>query len=397
MKKKIKSLILIIILIIGLNALRKLLITKHHITYKIDKYTIVESYYKKKKDYYDITISKGKQVFTYTISENLSKQKKIIKNIKVYKKGDVVCIIPLYKKNVGNNLYCSINNEQVSVDYLIKTGNENFLNIKEKTKKYNINIPTNKEIKTEYKSIIVYNDNIPENHIYYLWNYKGVYVSNHTKNSYQSILDYDLYDNVLSCIVEDKFVLLENTSVKGIENIYYYNPSQNKIKRIKLKNSISKDSYINGVIENQIYITDRKQKKEYTLNIKKEQLTEISKDGNYIVYHNNQKELLSKSDFFMEDQIFSEIELTKKEVGNYTYYLENNKVYKYLKGNEKHPILLLELENIKEWQIKEEEILLLKEDTIYSYNDKDGLRNIIESNELNYNYKNIYQIGIKNN
>ena len=139
----------------------------------------------------------------------------------------------------------------------------------------------------------------------------------------------------------------------------------------------------------------KKTKKEYTLDLKQEKLTEISKEGKYIIYHNGNKMTASKSDFFLKDQIFDNKSDSQKEVGNYVYYEKNNRIYKYLKGYESHPILLLELTDIKEWYLKEKEILLLKGNTLYSYNDGNGLRKIVENNELNYNYKNIYQLGEK--
>ena len=40
--------------------------------------------------------------------------------------------------------------------------------------------------------------------------------------SYQKILNEDLYDNIMSTIVDKYYVLFENTSVNGIEKVYYY-------------------------------------------------------------------------------------------------------------------------------------------------------------------------------
>ena len=76
----------------------------------------------------------------------------------------------------------------------------------------------------------------------------------------------------------------------------------------------------------------------------------------------------------------------------FKYYQEDNKIYKKLGDN---TILLLELEDIKEWYIENNEVIILQEDTIYSYNDQNGLRKIVENSELKYNYHNIYKIGKK--
>ena len=70
-------------------------------------------------------------------------------------------------------------------------------------------------------------------------------------------------------------------------------------------------------------------------------------------------------------------------------------MYRYLNGHKKDSILLLELDGIKEWQVRNGEVVLIKGDTLYSYNDRSGLRKIVESNELSYNYHNVYQLGIK--
>ena len=43
----------------------------------------------------------------------------------------------------------------------------------------------------------------------------------------------------------------------------------------------------------------------------------------------------------------------------------------------------------------EDEIILLKDDTRYSYTEDNGLQKILENNELKYNYKNIYKVGKK--
>ena len=78
------------------------------------------------------------------------------------------------------------------------------------------------------------------------------------------------------------------------------------------------------------------------------------------------------------------------------YYQVGDKIYRAYKSKENKSTLLLELDNIETWKVQEGEIILLKNDTLYSYTDVFGLRKIIKTNELKYNYQNIYQIGIFN-
>ena len=92
----------------------------------------------------------------------------------------------------------------------------------------------------------------------------------------------------------------------------------------------------------------------------------------------------------MEKQIF-----VNNKVNNYKYTMEDNKLYKIRDDQKESKILLLELDNIVEWNIIGDTVVLISEDSIYEYNEKLGLRKILEYNELNYNYKNIYRIGKK--
>ncbi len=401
---KIKRIILVIFLLILVYFGYKILIKEHEVIYTIDKYKIHEHFYINKDHYYDLTINKGKLNYTYTLNKNLSKEKGIIKDIKTYKSNNLVCIIPIYKESINKEIFCNLDNQQVSNDYLIKTYNKDFKVIKKKIKKYEIKLPSSSNIYKKYKKNTVFQNNILDNYNYYIWNYKGILILNNKELKYQKILNYDLYDNVMATSIDRYYVIFENTNVNGIENIYYYDSKNNKVNKFKLKEKIDKDSYINGVVDNIIYVTDRKNKKEYKINVVKKSIERIDDDYNYIIYENNNKKVVSKSDFFMNEQYFDNKYLKDKEItdslelvkdNNYYYYYKEGKIYKALDTNKKHSILLLELDDIKEWKVSNGIIIIMARDSIYQYTDQEGLRKIVKSNELKYNYKNIYKIGKK--
>ena len=158
-------------------------------------------------------------------------------------------------------------------------------------------------------------------------------------------------------------------------------------------------------MNNLIYVTDKKTKKEYTVNIKKKSITEIDSDQTkYIVYDNGEKKELSKSDYFMQNNYFdnnlikdSKVTNSKelKKEYNYYYFIEDNKLYKALDTNKNHKILLTEVDDISHWLVRNREVVLLIDDTIYSYDDYSGLRKILTTNELKYNYENIFEVGKK--
>ena len=369
---------------------------KHNVEYKIGKYNINEKFYIENKNHnYEFKITNKKETYSFILNNNVNKRKKLIKDIKIYKKNNIKCIIPIYVKDISKNIYCLENNNQVSNYYL--KDNDNFKSIIEYTKKYKVNLPSDSEKYKEFKKIKVYQNNINDNTAYIIWNYKGIYILKNNELKRQKFLNYDLYDNIMSTTTSNYFVLFENSNVMGIEKIHYYDIKNDKYNIFKLKDKISKDSYINGVYDDLIYVTDNKKKIQYTINVKKEKIEEVGKEElGYTKYTNKKKEEMNKSDFFMKEQLFDNEKIENKKITNSKdlvkedqiyYYLDNNKFYKNINGY--NSILLFELDNIKDWKINNKDLIIFVDDLVYIYNDELGLRKIIEYNELNYNYKNI--------
>ena len=394
--KKYKIYLIVIVIIMIIPIIIKIFTKKHSIEYKVNGYEVKENFYIENGIHkYEFKISNKKQVYSYILNNNINKRKKIIKGIKTINKNNLKCIIPTYKKNIDLNIYCIENNNQVSNYSLLK--NKTFKEILSKTKSYNIEMPTDSNKSKEYKKIKVYQENIDEDEAYILWNYKGIIILKSDQSKYIKFLDYDLYDNIMSTITSKYFVLFENSNVMGIENIHYYDIKKDKYKIYKIKEKLSKDSYINGVYDDLIYVTDNKKKIQYTINIKKEEINEVGNEElGYIKYKYNKKEILSKSDFFMSQQYFTNEKTTNNKVTKSKdlikdkqiyYFLENNKFYKNINGYNK--TFLFQIEDIKDWYVENDSIILTKDDTIYQYNDRVGLRKILKYNELNYNYKNI--------
>ena len=373
---------------------------EHQVSYSVPKnYQIEESYKKEKKDTYTFEITNQKQTYQFTISGDYSKQKRIIKEIKESKDGTLTCIIPIYTKETKNQMYCNLGNKQVSNYYLIQTKNENYQKIVESLKSYKVIQPSSNQNSTLFQRKNVYNQNIEKEDTFFIWNYKKLLILNHDTNKVQEVLDFDLYDNIMATVVDKYYVLFDNSSVKGIQTIYYYDFQKNRLKKMELLKPLSKNSYINGVVNHLIYVTDQKNKKEYTINIRREEIEEIDQDQtSYIIFQEGEQKEVSKSDFFMKQQLFFESKIGEID-GFFSkdsiYYVQENKFYRVYRKNKKNPILLFEMKDVKDWKVVDEEILILKEDTLYSYTDQTGIREIIESNELKYNFKNIYNLGKK--
>lgn len=363
---------------------------KYQVTYTFQKYKITESFQNKNEFFF--SIQKGKKKWIYTLEKKKKVRKKQIIEIETYQQNQLTCIIPIYQKEESKRVYCNFNQKQVSVDYLIKTNQEDFAILEKKIKKENGIIPREYHTKKKKDNIKSYPKNIIENDIYILWNYKGIYTIEKDGINYISFLEEDMYDNIMATVVGNYYALFENRSVNGIQMIYVYDFVKKKKFEYPLKEVLSKDSYINGVHDGYIYITDRKKKRQYRVSIEKKKEEYVDQhETKYISYINGEKKEYSKSDFFMNDQFFTE-EWIK---GNYRYSLEENQIYKTYRKDQKFPIFIGEMRDVTEYKIQQNELLLLKEDTLYHYTEDNGLRKVLTSPELKYNYKNIYQLGKK--
>lgn len=393
-KKQIKIIIILFLLIIPILFLRKVFIREYDIIYEKNKYIINEIYkYKDKTDTYEINIKNKNQELTYILNNDFNKNKKIIKNLKVYKENNLTCILPIYTKKIENKLYCLKDNIQVSNYYL--KDNDSYKKILKKAKNHKIKTYSENKKTSTYKKVQVYDNNISREDLFTIWDYKGISIIENDKKRYIKFLDYDLYDDVKTIIYDKYFVLFENNHVDGIKNIHYYDLEKDKLKIYNPEIVISKDFYINGVVDNLIYVTDNKTKKEYTINLKKEEITQINKANEYLTYYDNEFKSLTKSDFFMETQIFNNKKVIDKKISNEEHIKENN-IYYFLENNNfyrqrinRNKELLFSLDEIKEWKIISDKIIIISEDTLYLYDDNRGLVPIVKSNELNYNYENI--------
>ena len=368
----------------------------YEVTYNINNYSILEKY----DDYYQFVIKSGDGgIYFFDLLQKFS-NKRMISDIKLMSGNNLVCINPIYKNHKNDDIYCLLDNLYVSNYYLLKNGNKDFLSI---IKKNNISVDKYNEssLSKDYKNIKVYQKNIADNNIFIIWNYNGFYVLNNKKLSYKKIIDYDLYDNVMSTISGNYFVLFNNNSVNGIDKLYYYNFKDDKVRTFKINVLINKDSYINGVYNNIIYVTDRKAKKQFAIDIYKKSINLVgSEDLKYIGYDNDKKLLLDKNVFFKSDYIFSNKKIVSNDItssdnlvkyGKYYYFFEGNKFYKSLNNYKK---LLFELDNIKYFYIYNDNIVVVADKSLYLYNDS-GLKKILDSNELKYNYDNICKIWEK--
>lgn len=414
LKKKyvnlIKLIIFILIIIFVIMFIVNLLKKEHNIKYKIDNYNVMEKFYLNNKNhYYNIVISDSKTKYIYSYNNNLNKSKMIVKKIITKTSNKTICIMPIYKNKNNSNVLCNYKDNIVSLYYLKNTDNKTYNKIIKMYKKdgYDISIKENNNIK-KYKKISIYKDNIDDNEIYTLWNYKGLYLINDNP-SYKKILNEDKYENDLALLVDNYYIFVDTNNKYNGFKLYYYDILKDKLKTFeKTKYKIDDDIYFCGSYNNLLYIYDKHHKKQYTFNPKKEKLKKVGdKVKGFYLVKNNKLELVDYYEF--KDIIYFNNNINDKKISklydsnsiylynnNYYIYSNDGLFYKVDMNNLKDKVILFKLENISNYILRDNNIIISSGGNLFRYDEIDGLKQIISYNELNYNYKNIFDYYEKN-
>lgn len=409
MKKILPILVLLAFVAFCYQLIITFFITEHKVNYSLianeeKHYTVLEDYKKDgSRHYYSFLIRTGNKKKTYALSieKDFDKQERVITDIKYYKKNNLECIFPIYKREYTSDVACLLDGKQVSSNYLMKQKNKDFSYIAKKFSEdgyeehyYTVDSPNTKE-----GNVFVSYDYIPEDYVFAIWNYQGIYILSSEGIENKVFLNEDHYENTLSIGV-DKYYVTVNTDDEEETLGYYQLIVYNLVDGGKtiVDVNISQDSYFNGFVDGLLYITDPKVKKQYILDLNKKEFKEI----NDIYEVSNSKLKRADKDFFSSPKVDS-LKVVNKKItklydttdirknrGDYYFKTEEGKIYRVIQNDYNHPILICEFNDIKEWQVHDDGIGFIVGDTLYFYTDMYGLKPIVKNSEFQYNSKNIY-------
>lgn len=393
MKKVVKRIILLFIVILLLQLISYIFKKEHDINYELNykdqNYKIHEIY---KDDRYNFEINIDDNYFVLDTQNLYHKKKKVIDKIYYYDTEDIKCI---YTPLENTNIICLENSK-------FKSYYESSKHIKSFVKDLKQLGYTNpswdikdSKIKT-IDQVEVYQDNISDNTYIYLYKYNGFFKITNKYLSKINTFKNDTYLNTLG-VQTDKYYVIPNYDDKhDFKEIYVYNMKNDKKKTIKLKNKISTDSYINGVVDKKIYLTDKDNLIQYKIDPKKRKVEEVgnTNDGG-LIYQNNEFKSINMYEFRKTQikyeqnytDIISDYQYINKVNNNY-YYLNNNTFYKYNSTFGVTQVLFKsEAENIV---MNNEDIYFIKDNKLYLY---DGyLKEILKYDELSFNSDNRYAV-----
>ena len=411
MKKLIRLLILLIIIYFGIEISFVNLNKGHTLEYRINsnkkKFTIKEIYTQKKKNeknnyYFEIKVDDI--IFNYQTYNNYKKANYIIKKIDYFEDSlykcinirdkndksisDVLCI----KDNV-EYYYDSIKNEDKELDKFVS-----------KLNGYN-KYTDNKKEQIKANPITLYTKNIVDKHFIALQNYKGIYLVNKKdKIKNISIFKNDIYTNETSTLSNNFYISADYNQKYKFHELYLINIKNGKKGKIISDDEISLDSYIQGTVDNEIYLFDRSSKLQYRINLKNKTVKVSGRTSEGIqIYQDNKFELGSAYDAFSNKILFNKYTSSNKfndkeysrvdKVGNklsgyYYIYIKNNNIYNAYRVSVQNKNILTylfttdDIENIYYY----EDYVYFKDGKYIKYYQNDtGIRTLLKNNEFEFN------------
>ena len=248
-----------------------LMITGHNITYLKEignkEYSVNEIYTKGKNiDYYYLTIRTSDKEFVFDIDNTFNKQKNIVENIYLYEQNELTCLYPIFigGKTTGE-LECNIDGELYSYFSIKdKYDLEEFINALPNYQKPLIS----DDARDEYFDLEVYKNNILDKETIVLYNYKNINIISKNKKRDSTFSLVDVPKNKDGILVDKYYILPDYRSLVTHDFIRVVDVLANDYTNVPLKNVLSSNYYINGVVDNILYIFDKSNMVQYSIDPK---------------------------------------------------------------------------------------------------------------------------------
>ena len=370
---------------------------KHHeVKYKIDNIEIKEDYRgntKEEENNYYLELKTEKNTFYIQTYEDFKKEKRIIKQVKYYSDDNYECILPIFKKNtVLTDLICIEDGKQINYNTIQNSQITEFLNtISEYPKE---NYKDNLENVIMRNQTRFYPSNLPKDHYIALTYYKGLLVADETSFREIELFKKDVYTQKIKAFTNNKYLIINYNNNYDSNEFYVVNLKTRQYDAFGSNNTIKYDAYIQGTLENSVYLFDKDSKNQYQLDLKEKTITRIGNTNTGIKYYDgtwqnkNAYEAVNKELKFKEYETTDEYIMIKKirgkKYGTTIYVKEVNGVYEVYRGirDNQNLIYLFTTTDYKTMNFLKDYIYYKNGIYIKMYSDLTGIKTIMNSSEI---------------
>ena len=389
MNKKNKFIILIILLVF-LIIVCKSIFTFESINYSIKKNNtslkIKEIY--KKNNYY-VEIKTDKSTYSFRLYEKINKRK-IVTDIYLYNDESIECILPIIDNNTYTDIMCykgsilynyhNIIGEYPKLDEYVKS-----------IEQYDLDNFSNEFNHYKVLGTTKYNDFLNLNNIIALTTYNGLIIN----GDIVTLFNNDVYNNELGVFIDNYYLVADYSNSYSFNLFYVVNLETKEINKLKYKEDISYDSYIQGIVDGKVYLYDKNNENQYEIDVKNNKISIVS-NNKYIKYYTNNKwEKIIKSK--ANKELYFNYETLDNNFTSYDYVRESeNYYYLFKKDGIFYKLYRIDKANLNIYKyiidvpvtniyFKDNYLYYVYKNKLLFYSDRTGLKTILENSELEFN------------
>lgn len=407
MRKLVYTLMLLCTIYLGILFIKNQWQNGHHISYLVNtqnnKFEIEETYHRKSQKQtagYSLQIRKGNAIFPiYVTAQN--EKSKIIESVYSYENDNYQCIFPVGKftqidvlcQNDGTIYpYQSIMGLDKEVDSFVQTLEQKGYNASQ--------FKDRRSILKSISGISIY-DNLIENHIIGVEHYKGIYILDSKKLlQNHNLFTNDIYQKSVEVFQDRYYIVADYNQKYDFHEFYVINMTTQKETKIVSNPAISFDSYIQGVVDNAIYLLDRSNKKQYRIHLSEKTVTKIGDtelgvqvyiEGKWktTTMHDALKQYTHFTIASLPDDIKKAHYVRVDTIENYYYLYEKNEAgYSIYRVQQEVPSIryfITSISDINQVDYVEDYIYWRDKDAIYYYHDTTGIRTVAQNGEFSFN------------
>lgn len=399
MKRAFLISVLLLLLLIIYQSIVTYFSNEHQINYSLNvnqkDFEINETF---KKDYYLIKVKFEDKTIIFDLDNSFKKQKKIIHKIIFYEEDQYLCLQPSFViKEVEPKIYCHDGQRQVSFQALKNTIDSNLvkkaLNFKEESYVDKLTNPI------DINSLLYYVSNAKKGEHIAVYRYKDLDILNEEKRNNFKFSDTDIYQNKQGTFLDNYFlfpIINEDNTIKGY-NIVDLTTSFRSF--FFFGESISKNSYIQGIVDHKVYLIDKTFKRQYEIIPKESKYNLIASSKEEASYYDGRswskvdiQNFVNQESYF-KDKTYDELKAYKylkafEDERAYYYYDNNNNFYKVYKEELGSSIYLFRLNNFNDVFVSKSNLYYLDDIYLYRYDDF-GIKTLVKYNEFKYNFTNL--------
>ena len=252
----------------------------------------------------------------------------------------------------------------------------------------------------EMNNITLYSQNVIPEHVFFLSNMRGIYQIGDTVLNFE-IFKKDIYQKELSALVSSYYVVADYNESSRFRTFYFMDIRTGKISEAKAPNYISFDSYIQGIVDNKLYLYDRDNEKQYCIDPEKKKIEEVGNEKRKIQYYQSgkwdkitvtkakEKKLFEMTKKDLEFQKFDMVYHVGGKASGYYYLLEKVEdgyvLYRTPSQNKKTITYITKIDKVEDLFFLDDYVYFQDGDSIKYYQDEKGTHTLLSYSELEFN------------